>query len=80
MAGNFGPIPAGSTILMQTVGKMVMYADAKGKIWRYLHSYDQRWPVEFSPKIDLARHGCGYEGVAVAPPGDLTVKEIEDLI
>lgn len=65
---------------MQTVGKMVMYADSKGKIWRYLHAYDQRWPVDFAPKIDLARHGCANIDAAVAIPGELTVKEIEDLI
>lgn len=83
MSGNFGPIPGGSTILMQTVGKMVLYADSKGKTWRYMHAYDQRWPVDFSPSIDIKKHGCATDGAAVAPIpplGGLTPTEIEDLI
>ena len=58
MPGNFGPMPGGSTILMQNAGKMVMYADENGKIWRYLYDYDLRWPVEFNPPIDITLHGA----------------------
>jgi hypothetical protein len=72
MPGNFGPLPAGATILMQTEGAMLMYADTKGRIWRYLYRYDQRWPVEFDPPIDVKRHAVTKHG--------LTEQQIEDLI
>jgi hypothetical protein len=72
MSENFGPLPAGATILMQTEGTMLMYADSKKKIWRYLYRYDQRWPVEFNSPVDIDRHAATRHG--------LTEKEIEDLI
>lgn len=78
MSGNFGPLPVGAQILWQTPGVMLMYADAKGGIWRYLYDYHARWPVEFNPPIDVKRH-IQQEPAANIKHG-LTEKEIEDLI
>jgi len=76
MADNFGPVPGGSVILWQT-DKMIIYEDSKGKIWRYLKSYDQRWPVTFDPPLKSAQP---FKGVKIPPKIELTEKEIEDLI
>ena len=73
---NFGPVPGGSTILWQTE-HFVMYADSKGKCWRYIHEFHARWPVEFIPPIHIPGP------VQDEPkPGErkLTPQEIEDLI
>lgn len=73
--GNFGPVPGGSTILWQT-DHFIMYADSKHLIWRYMHEFHARWPVEFNPSIR------SFAPVQEAPKEEcrLTPAEIEDLI
>lgn len=76
MPSNFGPVPGGSTILWQT-DHFIMYADSEGQIWRYMHEFHARWPVEFIPPIQLPRIDKG--GSKTGKHG-LTEKEIEELI
>jgi hypothetical protein len=72
ISGNFGPLPAGSTILWQT-DHFIIYADSKGKIWRFMHEFHARWPVEFDPPIKIPIPDPPFKRV-------LTQKELEELI
>lgn len=73
MAGNFGPVPGGSTILWQTE-HFIMYADSKGLIWRHMPAFHARWPGEFIPPIKIPVPGTDDRKYG------LTAAEIEELI
>jgi hypothetical protein len=53
-----------------------MYADAKGLIWRYMHEFHAKYPVEFVPPLVIPVPVPAWKQES----RQLTPAEIEELV